>query len=1056
MNSSVSTNSSIHQAKLLIHIAENGHSFELECNGDTTVEAVMRHIEPASGISFNNQLVLCMDLRLEPQRSLSWYKLPSDDGELFVFNKAKLQTSSPLPPPENVDVIEVPDPTPPTLSSHEPHILDDDLDPALKALPSYERQFRYHYQRGHAIYTRTLLKYENAERLWREQKIQEKAVEVASGNLDQYYRMINQNYTEFMKRYMIQHRAHSDLLANFNNELEKLRAIKLHPALQTSTRKCLLDLVKEDSLRKVAENCSLSHRQFENKVSQFKQMFADVSHKVEELFASRDFSPFRNLYPVIKDHLQYIDEQKSIMQSLSKDVSTVKKLVDDCVSCKLSSLRPHDAVSALGPMYDVHDKNHLPQMQACDSQVSKLLNLIKDKKNEMSIFLHNYMKKIAYVTYFVKDAKLQFPVFKEAMVRQDEIFADLKLVRGIGPAYRACLAEIVRRKASMKLYMGMAGQLAEKLAGKREIEVRRREEFVKSHSLCIPRDLLSSMGLYDSPSQCDVNLPPFDTNLLNIDISDIERYAPEHLAGLSSKSEKYASLEGFGSNSSVDTNDKNDIEACELAEIAGTSKIEVENAKLKAELASAIAVICSLCPEVEYETLGDSRLDTLLRNTAEKTAEALHLKDEYAKHLQSMLKEKHTQCVSYENRIKELEQRLSDQYMQSQKLSNSKDEEISCIAIQDGKTREGADEIMMESSGKLNSQMDSSMIEPQREDIQVTNSSTAESMPEALNILPCDESPLVSGGILLELQNAFDEKSNHLSETETKLEEAVNEVTMLKRELEMSRKLLDESQLNCAHLENCLHEAREEAQIHLCAADRRASEYSALRMSAVKMHGLYERLKCCVCTSGGVTAFANSLRVLAQSLTISINETEDDATTEFRKCVRVLADKVSFLSKHREELLSKCPKLEAANEELRKEIEEKKELVKTLCTKLQHEKQANKEKISFHRFEVHELAAFILNSTGNYEAINQNCSNYYLSAESVALFTEHLPSRPNFIVGHIVHIERQTVKTLPPKEHINMADQMNLNPYGLAVGCEYFVVTIAMLPDTAIHSSLAS
>lgn len=71
----------------------------------------------------------------------------------------------------------------------------------------------------------------------------------------------------------------------------------------------------------------------------------------------------------------------------------------------------------------------------------------------------------------------------------------------------------------------------------------------------------------------------------------------------------------------------------------------------------------------------------------------------------------------------------------------------------------------------------------------------------------------------------------------------------------------------------------------------------------------------------------------------SINDNEDDGTAEFRKCIQVLADKVSFLSRHREELLGKDRKLESANEQLRKDFEEKKELVKTLYTKHQLGKQ---------------------------------------------------------------------------------------------------------------------
>lgn len=124
--------------------------------------------------------------------------------------------------------------------------------------------------------------------------------------------------------------------------------------------------------------------------------------------------------------------------------------------------------------------------------------------------------------------------------------------------------------------------------------------------------------------------------------------------------------------------------------------------------------------------------------------------------------------------------------------------------------------------------------------------------------------------------------------------------------------------------------------------------------------------------------------------------------------------------------------------------------------------QANKEKISFGCLEVHEIGAFVLTPGGHYEAISRNCSNYYLSAESVALFTEHLPSRPNYIVGQIVHIEHQIVKAVP--EHGKLTpDKLALNsgstssnPYGLPVGCEYFLVTVAMLPDTTIHSSSPS
>lgn len=71
--------------------------------------------------------------------------------------------------------------------------------------------------------------------------------------------------------------------------------------------------------------------------------------------------------------------------------------------------------------------------------------------------------------------------------------------------------------------------------------------------------------------------------------------------------------------------------------------------------------------------------------------------------------------------------------------------------------------------------------------------------------------------------------------------------------------------MNCVQLENCLHEAREEVRTNKCSADRRAVEYDALRSSALRIHGLFERLNNCV-TAPGMSGFADSLRALALSL----------------------------------------------------------------------------------------------------------------------------------------------------------------------------------------------
>lgn len=72
--------------------------------------------------------------------------------------------------------------------------------------------------------------------------------------------------------------------------------------------------------------------------------------------------------------------------------------------------------------------------------------------------------------------------------------------------------------------------------------------------------------------------------------------------------------------------------------------------------------------------------------------------------------------------------------------------------------------------------------------------------------------------------------------------------------------------MNCAHLENCLHEAREQAHTNRCAAERKASEFAALRISSVKMNNLFDRFRTCVNLSSGLSSFVESLRTLAHSL----------------------------------------------------------------------------------------------------------------------------------------------------------------------------------------------
>lgn len=1113
--------------KLMVHAAENGHSMEFECRGATKVEAIQRSIELVCGVPRADQLLLCGNIPLDGAHHLSYYNLPRDDREVFLYNKARFHADSLPPAPESIDI---PVPSIPPPPRPQDTALEVSADPALKALMSYEIRFRYDFQVANALYQSSVAKYEVCRRLQREWQVQERALDMARNNLEHAFRKPSQRYSNFVQCLSQQHRGYLELLSTFERDVQRLRAVRLHPSLQCEGRRCLLDLIDENKLRKLADEYLSSYKHLEVFVSPLKAKFVELKKGVDSLLNAMSSSTWRDLEALIKEHQRVIGDQKSIMQALSKDVDTSKKLVDDCSRCQLSaSLRPHDAVSAVGRIYEVHEKDNLPSVRKFDCMLTKLLEKCKAMKNEMNALVHSSVRGVKSAQSDIKEMmSTRFTLYEEAIVKQDKDFSYLKLLGGLGHAYRASLAEVVRRRYSFKLYTGLAGQLAEKLAAEREAEIRRRDVFLRTWKKYFPVEIMSSMGLFGSPSQCEVNIAPFDCDLLPIDVDDLEKLAPQSLLGSFLKPERSqqhsdSSTSGNFSNSeqnNLNTDGKMDfqdfLEGCDTVDITGTSKLEVENARLKAELASAIAVLCTFGAEYAHESIDEGHNDNVLKNAREKTAQALSAKDEYANQLQSMFKAKQEQCLSFEKRIQELEEQLANQYIQGQMVSGSKGtsdslstfkgndsnlglsggrqthlreessvamDETSSTSEQPSKQTEGGDENMTDISGVLNLQLlnsagctnlDAFMADsPHDNEHKIVNIDKEGRMLTQLTMADTSDIPVEDASILnsrtdehhaLEFRNeelfvSQLQKSKQLEEMESKLSAVMGEVSSLKKELENTQSLLDESQINCAHLENCLHEAREEARTNKCSADRRAVEYDALRSSALRIHGLFERLNNCV-TAPGMSGFADSLRSLALSLASSVKKDEAESTIQFQHCIKILADKVCFLSRQSSELLERYSRVEAAHGILVRELEEKKELISNLYSKVQLEKQASKEKISVGRFEVHELAVFVRNPSGHYEAINRSGSNYYLSEESVALFTpEHHPRHPTYIIGQIVHMERRVAKP-PVRDQMEEAPPRfgsggsrrampKSNPYGLPTDCEYFVVTVAMLPDTA-------
>eukprot|EP00898_Chlorokybus_atmophyticus_P004732 jgi/Chlat1/525/Chrsp103S00995 len=1038
---------------MLVHVAADGRSFQLECDGNTSVEWVQQALANLTGIPSAEQILLSGGAKLEAARQLAAYTLPAANKQLYLYNRSQLRSDSPAPHIVDVQEVTIAEVPPVLETGHHP--LDDSPSPLLRALPYYERHFAHHLAQVQAIHEASQQRLKLAAQLVAEQRVQAAAIDAAGENVDVHYRSIAQLRDEFLRSYDRSYDAHQRLLSNFERDMDSLRERALHPALQTEARHSLLDCVPEAKLRKWADDCRRSSAQFRLKVNESSSLFTQLQRNVEELFMVGPQVDIRQLEERVKRGAVLLDRQASVVQSLQKDRKMVAQLIEETVS-RLSdpnlstSTRAVDACAALDPMHHAHLTDQLPAVTDCDKQLQQLVAQCFESKAIMTQAVHSQLRSISTLQSRIRDMRNRLSTFKEVGIRQHEAFAELQLVRKVHAAYQACLAEVVRRRAYRQYYAGQASQLAEKIARVRDKEVADREAFVRQHERYIPRDVMAAMGLLGFPSQCEISMPRFDDNLLHIELADIQQHGGAISGFESMHRSRIAQQLPSGSPA---------IEA-EAAEAASEGPMEV--ARLKMELASAIALLAAA--SVPSPQGGEASVASSAAR--EQMEEAFKQKDALALLLQNQLGKQSEQLASYEQRIKDLEQQLATMHAAGQTPSEGKAEvwlwwNLPVLSEQATIVEPQASEVVTDAEGQGQSTVSSEDAAATGEsDVQAAGSGFVKTDVQTEpggSAFPQSTGTSTEFGAESEgstatdpSAGAYDAESDamrqQLAERTDEAAQAVAALAVAQQQLEENRAdvdkktaLLRECQLNCAQLEKRLHELREEARARSYAANRHAAEYTALRTSSVKLRSLMERLQRCMQdTSSRPGGVAQSLRSFAASMSNSQEDTTDTVGTEwFRASVKQLAEEFAALVEQRSAMLEQVQLVQAAQVQSEHQLQESARQVAILT-----EAQSSRTKgvtVSFDNFAVQDIAVFLPNEQGFYEAVNTNCPRYYLSEDSVELFVQHQPNARKYIVGQIVHIDRR-----------EMHDSMHDNQYELPEGADYAIVTVAMvLPSTA-------
>ncbi|GLI69495.1 hypothetical protein VaNZ11_014129 [Volvox africanus] len=561
-------------ASLLVLVAHSGRTLQLDVQASTRVDAVQHALVSFTGIPVADQIAMYQGARLDPAKLLGAYRLPVDpavvaleDHPVFLYCRSYLKSGAALPPPEALPQLHVQ--VPPLAEVNLAHPLHSAPSPLVRALPDYERHFQHHLATTRAYWDVAQTRLQRCRQLLSEQEVQARAADAARANVEAHYNYILNSYQMFLDKYNGQHTAHAALLATFPADLAALEAIELHPSLHqqrglneescpshpgqpnitTSSGGCsfpapaplstpgpqrLADLYPVQRLREWAETCSRSHASFGAKVSELEALFQLLRKDVEGLFMQAPSVDLDALGRQMADHEALLDEHSSMVQVLSKDLRTVRTLVEDVVRQLGSaaggpgggSLRQgglHDAAAAMEAIHETHRNRVLPRLAQLDTQLACFAARVEASKVAMSRDVLSQLQRISGQQSRIRDMKNKLAAFYEVLSRQDAAFAELRVVHRLPSAYRALLAEVVRRSAWHQLYCVQAGKLAEHMARFRDKEAGRRAAFVSRVARYIPNDLLARAGLASEPPHCQVTVPPPEVPLISVAMADLQR-----------------------------------------------------------------------------------------------------------------------------------------------------------------------------------------------------------------------------------------------------------------------------------------------------------------------------------------------------------------------------------------------------------------------------------------------------------------------------------------------------------------------------------------------------
>jgi hypothetical protein len=501
---------------LTVHNAESGLSHSIILGpGEDGIEDLKRKLAASAEITADNQILLAGPPfhYLDPL----YKRAPLPEGQqIFLYDRSLIIQGGDGNPDDldtNLASLEPPPPTIPTDPSPRPPTLlagsagVGDSSPLLQTISTFERQFMLALDKGRAYAEAAPSRVVAAQEAVRIARTRDSARLAALSNLSVHQESLRAEYLQICKTLEDQKQRHDTLLRRFDEDLERLGAIRLHPALVAVSegRTTLLDCIPMDRERALLGSCQQSHRLMATRTGEMMAAWERVS-------SGKVVGDSPRIWLPSDDDLArgnaWVAEQEHRLTQLRENYDA---------ALKTATGLGFDSGLAMGAIHELNtlftaQQGVVPAMIAADSSLRQLAA----RGEAAALLSHSHLRKalqeVAHIQCEIQGVQNWTRFMARALEQKEEQFSHLAKLHHMPAAYEAFLNEVVRRKAHHKLIKATISEVVESCAALRSREIVARDAFRRNHLINLPMLFLDL-----APGLTQQQPPHFDPNLMELD-----------------------------------------------------------------------------------------------------------------------------------------------------------------------------------------------------------------------------------------------------------------------------------------------------------------------------------------------------------------------------------------------------------------------------------------------------------------------------------------------------------------------------------------------------------